>query len=195
MALFFGRLARTSWHEGADRHNRGERIECRQHYFCGRQCSGLADLRYPACRGISLETSSFTNFIGLAGQSVTYLVPEYPNLLVTRTLSKARSLAGFGVGYAVLPQDLADDLNKNNDAYPLARPSQAAAIATLQHEDKIRARVAQLFAWTEGLARELRALGVRTFPTQAYFHLAAFAPHDAATLADKLREFNIQAAQ
>ena len=130
-------------------------------------------------------------FIGLAGQSVAHLVPEYPNLLVTRTLSKAHSLAGFRVGYAVLPQDLADDLNKNNDAYPLTRPSQAAAIATLQHEDKIRARVAQLSAWTEELARELRALGVRTFPTQAYFLLADFAPHDAATLADKLREFNI----
>jgi histidinol-phosphate aminotransferase len=130
-------------------------------------------------------------FIGLAGQSVAHLVPEYPNLLVTRTLSKAHSLAGFRVGYAVLPEDLADDLNKNNDAYPLARPSQAAAIATLQHEDKIRARVVELRAWTEQLAVELRSLGVRTFPTQAYFFLADFAPHDATTLAEKLRESDI----
>jgi histidinol-phosphate aminotransferase len=130
-------------------------------------------------------------FIGLAGQSVAHLVPEYPNLLVTRTLSKAHSLAGFRVGYAVLPKDLADDLNRNNDAYPLARPSQAAAIATLQHENKIRARVAELRAWTEQLALELRSLGVRTFPTEAYFFLADFAPHDAATLADKLREHDI----
>lgn len=38
-------------------------------------------------------------FIGLAGQSVAHLVPVYPNLLVTRTLSKAHSLAGFRVGY------------------------------------------------------------------------------------------------
>jgi histidinol-phosphate aminotransferase len=130
-------------------------------------------------------------FIGLAGQSVAHLVPEYPNLLVTRTLSKAHSLAGFRVGYAVLPQDLADDLNKNNDAYPLARPSQAAAIATLQHEDKIRARVVELRAWTEQLAVELRSLGVRTFPTKAYFFLADFAPHDATVLAEKLRESDI----
>jgi histidinol-phosphate aminotransferase len=130
-------------------------------------------------------------FIGLAGQSVAHLVPKYPNLLVTRTLSKAHSLAGFRVGYAVLPQDLADDLNKNNDAYPLAKPSQAAAIATLQHEHKIRARVAELRAWTEQLAGELRALGVRTFATKTYFFLADFAPHDAAGLAERLRQHGI----
>lgn len=130
-------------------------------------------------------------FIGLAGQSVAHLVPEYPNLLVTRTLSKAHSLAGFRVGYAVLPQDLADDLNAKNDAYPLARPSQAAAIATLQHEEKIRARVAELRTWTRDLAAELGRLGIRTFPTEAYFFLADFAPHDAATLAERLREHDI----
>jgi histidinol-phosphate aminotransferase len=126
-------------------------------------------------------------FIGLAGESVAHWVPDYPNLLVTRTLSKAHSLAGFRVGYAILPEDMADDLNSHNDAYPLARPSQAAALATLQHEDKIRSRVEQLRAWTEDLAAELRALGVRTYPTQTYFFLADFAPHDADGLADKLR--------
>jgi len=126
-------------------------------------------------------------FIGLAGESVAHWVPDYPNLLVTRTLSKAHSLAGFRVGYAILPEALADDLNSHNDAYPLSRPSQAAALATLQHEDKIRSRVEQLRAWTEDLAAELRALGVRTYPTQTYFFLADFAPHDADGLADKLR--------
>jgi histidinol-phosphate aminotransferase len=130
-------------------------------------------------------------FIGLAGQSVAHLVPEYSNLLVTRTLSKAHSLAGFRVGYAVLPQDLADDLNTKNDAYPLARPSQAAAIATLQHEEKIRARAAEIRTWTRDLAAKLGRLGVRTFPTEAYFFLADFAPHDATTLAERLREHDI----
>jgi len=118
-------------------------------------------------------------FIGLAGESVAHLVPEHPNLLVTRTLSKAHSLAGFRVGYAILPEVLADDLNTHDDAYPLARPSQAAALATLQHEDKIGKRVVKLHAWTEQLAGDLRALGVRTYPTETYFFLADFAPHDA----------------
>lgn len=130
-------------------------------------------------------------FIGLAGQSVAHLVPEYPNLLVTRTFSKAHSLAGFRIGYAVLPPDLADDLNSHNDAYPLARSSQAAAIATLQYEKKIRARVRWLRTWARQLAEELRAMGVRTFPTETYFFLADFAPHDAEVLSVRLEVHNI----
>jgi histidinol-phosphate aminotransferase len=130
-------------------------------------------------------------FIDLAGQSVAHLVPEYANLLVTRTFSKAHSLAGFRVGYAVLPTDLADDLNSHNDAYPLARSSQAAAIATLQYEKKIRDRIVWLRTWTRQLAKELRALGVRTFPTETYFFLADFAPHDAEALSVRLRVYDI----
>ena len=98
-------------------------------------------------------------FIGLAGESVAQLVQAHANLLVTRTLSKAHSLAGFRVGYAVLPEAIADDLNSPNDAYPLARPSEAAALATLQHESKITARAATLREWTAGLAAALRADG------------------------------------
>lgn len=130
-------------------------------------------------------------FVGMAGQSVASWVPRYRNLLVTRTLSKAHSLAGFRVGYAILPEALADDLNRNNDAYPLARPSEAAAIATLRHEDKIRARAVTLREWAEELAGELKQLGVKTFPSETYFFLADVAPHDGAVVAARLRERKI----
>jgi histidinol-phosphate aminotransferase len=130
-------------------------------------------------------------FIGLAGQPVAQLVERYPNLLVTRTLSKAHSLAGFRIGYAVLPEAIADDLNAHNDAYPLARASEAAAIATLRHGAEIEARAAQLKAWTCDLAARLRDLGVRTFPTATYFFLADFAPRDACVLAARLGERKI----
>ena len=130
-------------------------------------------------------------FIGLAGQSVAHLVPIYSNLLVTRTLSKAHSLAEFRVGYAVLPEQPADALNTHNDAYPLARPSQAAALATFQYEGKIRERVRRLRQWTEELAAGLRALGVRTFATCTYFFLADASPRDATDLASRPRERQI----
>jgi len=130
-------------------------------------------------------------FVEFAGESVVGLVPEYDNLLVTRTLSKAHSLAGFRVGYAVLPEAVATDLNTHNDAYPLARPSQAAAIATLEHDAKIRDRVEDLRSWTAQLATDLEALGVRTFPTETYFFLADFSPHDATDVAERLREHDV----
>jgi histidinol-phosphate aminotransferase len=130
-------------------------------------------------------------FIGLAGRPVASWVPRHDNLLVTRTFSKAHSLAGFRVGYAILPEQLADDLNAHNDAYPLTRPSQAAAIATLRHEEKIRERSAMLQGWTRGLAAALVRLGVKVFPTETYFFLADFSPRSAEDIARRLEERNI----
>lgn len=130
-------------------------------------------------------------FIGVAGESVVPLVTQYENLIVTRTFSKGHSLAGFRVGYAIAPEWLAKELNANNDAYPLARPSQAAAVATLENEDKILERVNQLHDWTRQLSIQLQELGVRTFPTETYFFLADFAPYDATRLAERLREHGI----
>jgi len=148
----------------------------------------LPDLlrRYPSTTFLVDEA-----FIGLAGQSVAHLVGRHSNLLVTRTLSKAHSLAGFRVGYAVLPESIADDLNGSNDAYPLARVSEAAAIATLQNEDKIKGRSSELRSWARDLAARLGELGVRTFPSETYFFLADFSPHDATELTSRLREREI----
>jgi histidinol-phosphate aminotransferase len=130
-------------------------------------------------------------FIGLAGQPVASWVPRHGNLLVTRTFSKAHSLAGLRVGYAILPERLADDLNAHNDAYPLARPSQAAAIATLLHEDEVRERSEWLRGWTRELAAALVRLGARVFPSETYFFLADFSPHDAADIAERLEQRGI----
>jgi histidinol-phosphate aminotransferase len=130
-------------------------------------------------------------FVDVAGESVVGLVSEYDNLVVTRTFSKAHSLAGFRVGYAVANESLAADLDANTDAYPLARPSQAAALATLDHRDEIRERVRRLRSWAADLAAELESLGVETYPSETYFFLADFAPRDAGAVADALRECGI----
>lgn len=127
-------------------------------------------------------------FIDLGGESVVHLVARHPNVGVTRTLSKAHSLAGFRVGYCVMPGPIADYLNMHNDAYPLARAAEAAAIATLENEEKIRARVTMLRDWAQGLAADLRELGIRTFPSETYFFLADFAPMSAQDLAPSLAD-------
>jgi histidinol-phosphate aminotransferase len=132
-------------------------------------------------------------FIDLGGSSVTQLVSDHENLVVTRTFSKAHSLAGFRIGYAVAPERLADELNASNDAYPLARPSQAAALATLEHEDELERRLVDLKRWTRELAGGLEQLGVRTYPTDTYFFLADFSPLEADSVAAALRERSILA--
>jgi histidinol-phosphate aminotransferase len=49
-------------------------------------------------------------------------------------------------------------------------------------------RASQLREWTEELAAQLRMAGVRTFPSETYFFLADFSPHDAGHLARLLQE-------
>ena len=51
-------------------------------------------------------------YIDFGGQSAAALVGRYPNLLVTQTLSKSRSLAGLRVGLALGHPDLIDGLER-----------------------------------------------------------------------------------
>jgi histidinol-phosphate/aromatic aminotransferase/cobyric acid decarboxylase-like protein len=141
----------------------------------------------------NLETPFLVDeaFVDIGGSAVARLVPRYDNLLVTRTLSKAHSLAVFRVGYAILPKPVTEDLNASNDAYPLARPSQAAAISTLRADAEIRNRVERLRSWTDRLAEGLEPLGVTTHPTERYVFLADFSPHDASDVAARLRDRDI----
>lgn len=64
--------------------------------------------------------------------------------------------------------------------------SQAAALATLAHMDKIAQRIYMLRQWTQALAAELAQLGVKTYPSETYFFLADFAPYTGKEIAEAL---------
>ncbi|MDY6776414.1 MAG: aminotransferase class I/II-fold pyridoxal phosphate-dependent enzyme [Halobacteria archaeon] len=106
-------------------------------------------------------------FFEFTRETVADLVPDYSNLIVTRTFSKAHSLAGFRVGYVVAPEAIADELNANanNDAYPLSRAGEAAAVASLRNKQKIYDRADRLRSWTRDLSESLSEMGVETYPT------------------------------
>jgi histidinol-phosphate aminotransferase len=125
-------------------------------------------------------------FVEFGDASVASLVPDHSNLIVTRTFSKAHSLAGLRVGYAVASTGIVDELDAANDAYPLARPSQAAAIATVAHMDAINDRVEQLRGWAGDLATRLGELGIVTYPSETYFFLADTSPFSAREVAARL---------
>lgn len=61
----------------------------------------------------------------------------------------------------------------------------------LHGRDRGVRRAEQLRAWADQLAADLHAIHVRPFPTETYFLLADFAPHDASVLAERLRQQNI----
>jgi histidinol-phosphate aminotransferase len=129
-------------------------------------------------------------FIELGGEPATDLIPKYKNVIVTRTFSKAFSLAGCRVGYAISNKAVIDYLNSHNDGYPLARTAEAAAIASLDHVEKIQERIVMLKRLASDFAESLRGLGIKTYPTETYFFLGKV-PADADEFARKLSERNI----
>ncbi len=67
---------------------------------------------------------------------------DHPNLLVTRTFSKAFGLAGLRIGYGLSHPDLADLLNRIRPPFNVNSPALAAAEAALADEEHLRRSVA-----------------------------------------------------
>ncbi len=87
------------------------------------------------------------------------LLAAHPNLVVLRTFSKAYGLAGLRVGYALGPQYVLDAVRACAIPLSVTAQGQAAALASLEREDELLARVAELATLRDRLVGELRAQG------------------------------------
>ncbi|MNM94731.1 Histidinol-phosphate aminotransferase [compost metagenome] len=130
-------------------------------------------------------------YVDFGGETAISLVSRYPNLLVTQTLSKSRSLAGLRVGLAVGHEDLIEALErvKNSfNSYPLDRLALVGAVASFEDEEYFQQTCRAVIDSRERLTGELQALGFDVLPSAANFIFARHPQHDAATLATALRE-------
>ena len=130
-------------------------------------------------------------YIDFGGVSAISLVNQYPNLLVSQTLSKSRSLAGLRVGLAVGHPDLIEALEriKNSfNSYPLDRMAIVGAAAAFEDVDYFRATCQQVIDSREAVVAGLQAHGFEVLPSAANFVFARHPQRDAATLAAGLRE-------
>jgi histidinol-phosphate aminotransferase len=133
-------------------------------------------------------------YVDFGGESAVKLVNRYPQLLVTHTLSKGRSLAGLRVGYAVGHPDLIDALHRVKDSfnsYPLDRFAQAGATAAIEDQAYFE-ECCQHVIKTRGVVVEsLQRLGFEVLPSGANFIFARHPSHDAERLSALLREQKI----
>jgi histidinol-phosphate aminotransferase len=132
----------------------------------------LARVRELATRfsGLLLVDEAYVDF---ADENSIGLVKEFPNLIVSRTLSKGYGLAGLRFGYAIAASEVVEEMNKVKDSYncdaisilaaTAALHDQAYARRTWQHVRQERVRL------TEALTRR----GWQVIPSQANFVLAA----------------------
>lgn len=130
-------------------------------------------------------------YIDFGGETAIGLVNRYPNLLVTQTLSKSRSLAGLRVGLAVGHPDLIEALErvKNSfNSYPLDRMAIAGAAAAFEDQEHFESTRQAVIHSREQLTRALEAQGFEVLPSAANFIFARHPQQDAAQIAAKLRE-------
>ncbi|WP_341582374.1 histidinol-phosphate transaminase [Marinobacter metalliresistant] len=133
-------------------------------------------------------------YIDFGGQTAINLVDQYPNLLVSQTLSKARSLAGLRVGFAVGHPDLIEALNrvKNSfNSYPLDRLALAGAQAAYEDEAWFRTCCDGVISERERVTAALEGLGFEVLPSKANFVFARHKEQAGKVLAKGLREQGI----
>lgn len=133
-------------------------------------------------------------YIDFGGESAIPLIEKYPNLLVPQTLSKARSLAGLRVGFAVGHPDLIEALNrvKNSfNSYPLDRLALAGAKAAYEDEAWFRKSCDGVISERERVTEALVGLGFEVLPSKANFIFARHKEQPGEVLAKGLREQGI----
>ncbi len=133
-------------------------------------------------------------YIDFGGETAITLVDKYPNLLVTQTLSKSRSLAGLRVGFAVGHPDLIDGLErvKNSfNSYPLDRFAINGAVAAFEDQAYFENCCEQIISSRENLIEDMNALGFETIPSSANFIFTKHKSKQAADIAAYLREKSI----
>lgn len=97
------------------------------------------------------------------------LLPELPNLVLFRTLSKAYSIAGLRVGYAAARPDVAEEIGKAILPFSVDVGAEEIALAALARREEVRARCRGIALERARVAAALGALGARVAPSRANF--------------------------
>ena len=118
---------------------------------------------------VVLDEAYFEYRAGKKGLNGVALLSEYPNLVVTRTFSKAYGLAGARVGYAVSHPQVADALNRIRQPFNTNLPAQQAAIASLQDKDYLRQSIEINRVGMVQLEQGLQGLGLPWIPSSGNF--------------------------
>jgi histidinol-phosphate aminotransferase len=103
------------------------------------------------------------------GNPVDDLLPRYPNVVITRTFSKAQGLAGVRAGYAIGDADVIAVVDKTLFPFAVNALAQAAAIAAIDAEAEIGERVRAIVSERARVVAALTAKGWQLPDAQANF--------------------------
>jgi histidinol-phosphate aminotransferase len=119
------------------------------------------------------------------------LALKYPNVIVSRTFSKAYSLCFQRVGYFVAQPVLIQALDKIRDSYNVNGLGQVAALATLENLSYYRRNFRKIIATRQRLGTALTELGFEVLPSSTNFILVRPPKFPAEQWLQKLRSRRI----
>ena len=131
-------------------------------------------------------------YIDFGGESAVKLVDKYPNLLVTQTLSKSRSLAGLRVGFAFGSEELIDGLNriKNSiNSYTVDTLAMNGALEAIKDEEYFKETTEKIIKTRRRVSKELEDLGFDVIPSMANF---VFISHEKVKAEDLFKQLKDQ---
>jgi histidinol-phosphate aminotransferase len=126
---------------------------------------------YDATRGIVVVDEAYAEFARPGTPSALTLLPGRERLVVTRTMSKAFTLAGARLGYLAADPAMCDAFRLVRLPYHLSALTQAAACAAIAHVGALLATVEAIKEQRDRIVRELPRLGLTPVPSDANFVL------------------------
>jgi histidinol-phosphate aminotransferase len=132
---------------------------------------GLIEAVCEKARGIVVIDEAYAEFARTGTPSALTLLPRYPGLVVTRTMSKAFAMAGARVGYLAAAPELVEKLLLVRLPYHLSAVTQAVARAALAAAAEPLATVAALRKERDELVAWLRGKNLAVADSDANFVL------------------------
>jgi histidinol-phosphate aminotransferase len=140
---------------------------------------------------IVVVDEAYFEYVGEADHpDASQWLDRFPNLIVTRTFSKAYGLAALRVGYSISHPDIADLLNRVRQPFNVDSLAQVAALAALQDDEYLHAAVELNDRGLRQLADGLDRLGVPYIPSFGNF-LAIDLQRDAAPVDQALLRLGV----
>jgi len=124
-----------------------------------------------ATPGIVVVDEAYAEFRRAGTPSALSLLPRYPRLIVTRTMSKAFAFAGGRLGYLAAAPAVVDAARIVRLPYHLSALTQAVARVALTHADELLARVDELRVRRDETVSWLRQVGLRAADSDTNFVL------------------------
>ena len=138
--------------------------------------------------GITVVDEAYADF---ARDNCADLLKEYPNLILSRTFSKSRSLAGLRFGYAVAHEKIIEGMMKVKDSYNVSMLTQKLALASLWDRAYFQDCVAKVKLAREMLSLGLWELGFTMTDTETNFVFASPPDGDGEKYFRSLREHDV----